>query len=131
MISRSQHVDPIALRAEDTLLLATLIERGELPRFVPDAIVEHSMTLSLIRAIKKDIWSVYLEGTAYDMIASKGVRIRVTHRERLRLLRSTWKTAGQRSIGHSAWFALMVRQAVQRAIGVSFHWLRVKPAAHG
>jgi glycosyltransferase involved in cell wall biosynthesis len=122
--------EPVALRAEDTLLLATLIERGELPLFVHEAIVEHSMTLSLIGAIKKDIWSVYLEGTAYDMIAAKGVTIRVTHRERVRLLWSTWKTAGQRSIGHSAWFVLMVRQTVQRTVATGFHWLRVKPAAH-
>src|SRR5271170_6172996 len=33
--------DPAALRGEDTLLLANLMQAGELPLFVPDAVVEH------------------------------------------------------------------------------------------
>lgn len=123
--------DPSAFRAEDTLLLANLIERGELPLFVPGAIVEHSLALSLLGAVRKDIWTVYLEGTANDMIARKGVKIRVTHRERIRLLWSTWKTSGRQSIGRAAWFGLMIRQVVQRTVSVCFHWLRLKPAARG
>ncbi|MGA9908073.1 MAG: glycosyltransferase family A protein, partial [Candidatus Sulfotelmatobacter sp.] len=106
--------DPVALRAEDTLLLANLMQAGKLPLFVPEAIVEHEIPLSLIGCLRKDIRSVYLEGKAYDIIASKGVRIRVTHRERLRLLSAMWKTAGQPSIGRSAWVVLVARQALQR-----------------
>ncbi|MGA9709629.1 MAG: glycosyltransferase family A protein, partial [Candidatus Sulfotelmatobacter sp.] len=99
--------DPVALRAEDTLLLANLMQAGKLPLFVPEAIVEHEIPLSLMGCLRKDIRSVYLEGKAYDIIASKGVRIRVTHRERLRLLSAMWKTAGQPSIGRSAWVVLV------------------------
>jgi len=120
--------DPVALRAEDTLLLANLMQEGELPLFVPDAIVEHSIPLSLIGCLRKDIRTVYLEGKAYDIIASKGVRIRVTHRERLRLLSAMWKTAGQRSIGRSAWFVLVARQTLQRMISFCFRCLRVGSA---
>jgi hypothetical protein len=39
--------EPVARRAEDTLLLANLMRRGQLPLFVPDAIVEHAIPLSL------------------------------------------------------------------------------------
>jgi glycosyltransferase involved in cell wall biosynthesis len=120
--------DPLALRAEDTLLLANLMQRGKLPLFVPGAIVEHSIPRSLLECIRKDIRSVYLEGRAYDIIESKGVRIRVTHRERLQLLWATWKNAGRLSIGRSAWFALVVRQTVQRSISFAYRWLGVGSA---
>lgn len=119
--------DPVALRAEDTLLLANLIQGGELPLFVPDAIVEHVIQLTLLGCIRKDVRSVHLEKRAYAIIASKGVRIRITYRERARLLLSTWKTAGQRPIGRSAWFALMFRQALRRLISVGYECLRIEP----
>jgi glycosyltransferase involved in cell wall biosynthesis len=120
--------DPVALRAEDTLLLADLIQGGELPLFVPEAIVEHYIPLSLMGALRKDIRSVYLEGKTYDIIAANGVRIRVTHRERVRLLFSAWKTAGEPSIGRSAWFALVIRQTLQRMISLGYHCVRVGSA---
>jgi glycosyltransferase involved in cell wall biosynthesis len=117
--------DPAALRAEDTLLLANLMQRGELPWFVPDAIVEHAIQLSLMGCLRKDIRSAYLEGRTYDIIASKGVKIRVTHRERLQMLASMWKSAGRPSIGRSAWFVLVMRQALQRTISFVHRCLRV------
>jgi glycosyltransferase involved in cell wall biosynthesis len=116
--------DPAALRAEDTLLLANLMQRGELPLFVPDAIVEHVIPLSLMGCLRKDVRSAYLEGKTYDIIASKGLRIRVTHRERLQMLTSMWKAAGQPSIGRSAWFVLVIRQALQRTISSGYEFLR-------
>jgi glycosyltransferase involved in cell wall biosynthesis len=115
--------DPAALRAEDTLLLAHLMQLGELPLFVPDAVVEHVIPLSLVECLRKDIRTAYLERPAYDIIASKGVRIRVTHRERLRLLWSMWGTASQASIGKSAWFALVARQAFQRTFSFGYRFL--------
>ncbi len=117
--------NPVALRAEDTLLLANLMQLGELPLFVPTAVVEHAIPLSLMGCFRKDIRSAYLEQPAYDIIASKGLRIRVTHRERLRLLRSMWRTAGQESIGRSAWFVLVARQTFQRMISVGYRCLRL------
>ncbi|MGP0097031.1 MAG: glycosyltransferase family 2 protein [Terriglobales bacterium] len=117
--------DPVALRAEDTLLLANLMQVGELPLFVPDAVVEHAIPLSFMACLRKDVRSVYLERRAYDIIESKGVRIRVTHRERLRLLWLMWKAAGQNSIGRSAWFVVVVRQGFQRMISFGYQCLRL------
>jgi glycosyltransferase involved in cell wall biosynthesis len=119
--------DPVALRGEDTLLLANLMQAGQLPLFVHEAIVEHCVPLSLMGCFRKDIRSVYLEARAYDTIASKGVRIRVTQRERLILLWSTWKAAGQRSIGRSAWFVLVARQAFRRMMSLGYRLLGVRP----
>jgi glycosyltransferase involved in cell wall biosynthesis len=122
--------DPAALRAEDTLLLANLMQAGELPLFVSDAIVEHYIPLSLAGCFRKDIRSAYLERRAYNIIASKGIRIRLTNRERLQLLLSMWKTARQPSIGRSAWFVLAVRQAFQRAISFGYKCLRIGASRH-
>jgi glycosyltransferase involved in cell wall biosynthesis len=122
--------DPIALRAEDTLLLADLMQAGELPLFVPDAIVEHYIPLSVVACFRKDIRSAYLERRTYDLIASKGVRIRLTNRERLRLITSMWKTARLPSIGRSAWFVLVARQALLRMISLAYKCFRVGTATH-
>jgi glycosyltransferase involved in cell wall biosynthesis len=108
--------DPSALRAEDTLLLVDLMQTGNLPLFVPAAIVEHAIPLSLMECLRKDIRSAVIEKRTYDIIAAKGMRIRVTHRERLLLLLSIWKAAGQPSIGRSAFFLLVARQALKRVI---------------
>jgi len=122
--------DPAALRGEDTLLLANLMQRGELPLFVPAAIVQHDVSLSLMACLRKDIRSAYLEGRTYHLIASKGIRVRVTPRERLRLLLALWKTAGQPSIGRTAWFVLVGRQALQRMISVLYKLLSIRAAPH-
>lgn len=111
--------DPIAMRAEDTLLLANLMQVGELPLFVTDATIQHTIPLSLPACFLKDIRSAFVERRTYDIIASKGVRIRVSNRERLRVLSSMWKTAGEDSIGRSAWFVLVARQTVQRVVSFS------------
>jgi hypothetical protein len=113
--------DPVALRAEDTLLLSNLMQAGELPFFVPDAIVQHATPFSLMERLWKSIRSAYLEGRTYEIIASRGVRIRVSHRERLSMLWSMWKASGQPSIGRSAWFVLVAKQALQRMISFSYH----------
>jgi len=120
--------DPVALRAEDTLLLANLMQAGELPLFVPNAVVEHAIPLSLMACLRKDIRSVYLERKAYEIIASKRVRIRVSHGERLRLLSAMWKNAGQQAIGRSAWFVLVVRQTLQRTLSFGYQCLRAGSA---
>lgn len=117
--------DPTALRAEDTLLLVNLIQRGELPLFVPEAVVEHTIQLSFLACLRKDAQSAYLERRAYGIIATKGVRIRATQRERLRLLQSMWKTAGERSIGRLAWITLVLRQSLQRIISSVYECLGV------
>jgi glycosyltransferase involved in cell wall biosynthesis len=122
--------DPTALRGEDTLLLANLLQRGTPPLFVPHATVQHTVPLSLIGCLRKDIRSAYLEGRTYDIIASKGVRIRMSNRERLRVLRSTWKVSAQDSIGRSAWFVLVARQSLQRIISLIYHSFPIRTKSH-
>lgn len=112
--------DPVALRGEDTLLLASLIEAGELPLFVPEAVVEHFIPLSLLESLRKDFRSARLERRMYETIAARGVKIHVSHRERLQLLSSMWKTAHRDSIGRSAWLALLVRQGFKRMLSFAF-----------
>lgn len=116
--------DPSAIRGEDTLLLAELIQRGDLPFFVTDAIVEHYVPLSLMECLRKDLRSALLEGRTFDVIASKGIRIRMTHRDRLRMLWSMWKASAEPSIGRSAWFALTMRQSMERATSFMYPLFR-------
>ena len=106
--------EPIALRAEDTLLLANLIERHELPFFVPGAVVQHEIPASLLGCFRRDIRSAFLEGGTYALIASRGIRIRMSHRERWNMLWSMWRTSKLSSIGRLAWFVLIVRQSLSR-----------------
>ena len=113
--------DPVALRAEDTLLLADLMQSGELPLFVPNAIVQHATPLSLVASLGKSMRSGYLEGRTYEIIASKGIRTRVSHRERLSMLSYMWKKSGQHFIGRSAWFVVVARKALQRIISFTYH----------
>jgi len=112
--------DPVARRAEDTLLLSNLMQAGELPFFVHDAIVQHATRLSLMASLRKSIRSAYLEGRTYEIIASKGVRIRVSHRERLSMLWYMWKASGEHSIGRAAWFVLVAKQGLQRIITIAY-----------
>jgi glycosyltransferase involved in cell wall biosynthesis len=119
--------DPTAIRAEDTLLLANMMQTGEMPFFVGDARVQHAVSLSLMKCLVKDIRSAYLEGKTYNVIDAKGVRIRVTHRERLRMLRSMWQVSKQESIGRTAWFVLVFRQILRLAILQFTSTFRIKP----
>jgi glycosyltransferase involved in cell wall biosynthesis len=120
---------PEALRGEDTLLLANLMQAGELPLFVSDAVVIHSIPLSLMECLRKDLRTVYLEGPAFEMVASTGVKLRLTHAERLRLLASMWSAAKRKSLGYSAWFVVMARQAFQRAATFGYRYLRIGTGA--
>ncbi len=118
--------DPPVLRAEDTLLLANLMQNGELPLFVGSAIVQHAIPLSLVEYLRKAIRSAYLEGRTFKIVASRGVRIRVRHRERLRILLSMWKNSAQENIGRSAWFLVVAKQALQRIVSFSYRLLPVR-----
>jgi hypothetical protein len=108
--------DVLALRAEDTLLLANLMQRGELPLFASNALVQHAIPLSLLQYFRKAIRSAYLEARTYETIAARGVRIRVSNRERVKMLLTTWKSSAKPAIGRSAWFVLVAKQALQRTI---------------
>jgi glycosyltransferase involved in cell wall biosynthesis len=105
--------DPVALRAEDTFLMATLMQRAELPFFVANATVEHAIPLSVLECLRKDLRSIYLEAKTYDLIASKGVRFRVGYGERFAMVWSMWKASGNRSFGRRPWFVVTGRQGLR------------------
>jgi glycosyltransferase involved in cell wall biosynthesis len=107
--------DPVALRAEDTLLLASLMQRGELPFFVPSSVVQHAVPLSLGECIRKDFRSVRSVENTYEIIAAMGVSFRLSHRERLSMLRLMWNISRRESIGRSAWFIVTGRRALRFA----------------
>jgi glycosyltransferase involved in cell wall biosynthesis len=111
--------DPEVRRGEDTLFLVDLMRGGELPFFVENAVVQHAIPLSLAQCLVKDIRSTFLEARTYDVIAAQGVEFRVTHGERLRMLRSMWKNSAERTIGRTAWFVLAARQVVRLVILVA------------
>jgi glycosyltransferase involved in cell wall biosynthesis len=123
--------DPAVLRGEDTLLLAGLMQRGDIPWFVSHATVQHTVPLSFIECLRKDIRSAYLEGRAYDIIASQGVRIRMSNRQRFSALRSSWRASGQDSIGRSAWLVLVARQLLQRTISLIYRLFGVRTTSRG
>jgi hypothetical protein len=93
--------------------LAGLIERGQLPFLVVNAIVQHETPFSPLESLRKEIRSAYLEMDTYKIIDTKGVKYRVTYRERLEMLRAMWKTSARKSIGRSAWFVLVTRQVLR------------------
>jgi len=115
--------DPTAPRAEDTLLLVTLMQKGEPPLFVADAVVQHAVSLTLGECLRKDIRTVLLEKRAYQIIAAKGLRIRLHHWERFRMLLSMWRVSANRSIGRPAWFVLIWRQGLQRTVSLASRYL--------
>jgi glycosyltransferase involved in cell wall biosynthesis len=115
--------DPTALRSEDTLLLANLIQKGELPFFVTNAVIRHTVQMSFIRCIRKDIQVAVLESRTFDRIAAKGLRVRMRNSERVALLRSMWGVSGEPSIRRPAWFVAIARQALQRAVSLLYRLL--------
>lgn len=117
--------DPDAVRAEDTLLLVNLMRSCEIPLYVGDATVQHAIPLSLAACLRKDIRSAYLEGKTYALIGAMGVTVRVSWRERLQILRSTWKIASQSPAERSGWMLFVVRTILQRLISLAYPYLRV------
>jgi len=117
--------DPAALRAEDTLLLANLVKRGELPFFAGNCIVQHSISLSFWACLAKDVRKGKLEGRTSGLIQRTGVRVSMQNRHRLRMLISTWKLAQNSSIGRPAWAVLVTRQFVERAVTTFTRYLTV------
>jgi glycosyltransferase involved in cell wall biosynthesis len=112
--------NPIAVRAEDTLLLATLVRLGELPVFVADAVVRHHITLSLLGCLRKDVRSAYLERRAFDIIEARGVAIQMTNQDRWAIVSSMWQVADEESIGKLPWFVVTGRQALRLLVSTVY-----------
>jgi len=118
--------DPTVQRSEDTLLLTNLIQNGELPFFAADAVVRHTIHLSFNQCIGKDLRVAWLDAKTYERIAATGVNVRMNNRERMSMLRYIWNASRRPSIGRVAWFALVFRQALQRATSTLYRCLRFR-----
>lgn len=114
-------------RGEDTLLLTNLIREGKLPLFTADAGVQHVVPRSLLKCFRKDISSGYLQGPAYRAIDATGIRIRMSNRDRLRMVIALWRAAKPYSGGRAAWMALLVRQLLERATSLLCRWFGISP----
>ena len=90
------------------LTVATLVQRNSVSTYMNKNFLFHAQQSSL----------------TYDVIASKGVRIRVTHRERLSMLSAMWRTSRERSIGRLAWFVLAARQSLRLLTSFAYRSLR-------
>lgn len=115
--------DIAAIRGEDTLLLASLIQQGELPLFVRNATVRHSVSLSILECLRKDLRSGWLEGITFKAIAAKGIQVRMTNQDRIRMVYSTWRASREPTIGRLAWLVLIGRQLVERSVTVLYQCL--------
>jgi glycosyltransferase involved in cell wall biosynthesis len=119
--------NPKVPRGEDTLLLVRLMQDARLPFFVPGAIIEHAIPLSLIRCLGKDVRSAYLERPAYEVISAKKLDVRVRSRDRFRILIKMWKNSSSLGVGRSAWLLALCRQSLQRMTSLACWCLRLTP----
>ena len=120
--------NPVATRGEDTVLLASLIKKENLPFFVANATVQHNIPLTPFGLLRKEVRSAWRECRAYELIAGMGVPIRMSNQERLRMLRCSWKAAGRDSIGRKAWFLLVTRQLLHRLVSLITKLRQIYPA---
>ena len=112
--------NPIAVRAEDTLLLSTLVLLGELPIFVSEAVVQHRITMSLASCLRKDVRSAYLERRAFDIIEARGVAIQMTNQDRWAIMSSMWRATDEAALGKLPWFVVTGRQALRLLVSTVY-----------
>jgi glycosyltransferase involved in cell wall biosynthesis len=105
-----------ALRGEDTLLLADLLRRNQLPLFVPSAVVRHVINMSVMQCLSKDVRTALLEAKTHAIIATRDIGVRIGYPERFRMLRSMWEISKDDSIGRAACLLLVARQMVRLVI---------------
>ena len=128
-ISTRQAVfDEAALRGEDTLLLADLLERGITPRFVESAVVRHCVRLSVLGCFVKDFRCAWLESKTQAGIAERRIDVRVNPAQRRQMLRALLDGSRNRSIGYAAGFLLILRQAIRLLVLRTYATFARKPA---
>lgn len=115
--------DPSARRGEDTLLLSKLIANGQLPRYVPEAIIQHAVRLSLPLYILKGFPSGYLEGYAYAVIRALGIRISSNRRDRWKLLKGSVRSSQNSVLAMVALATVVARQALNMLGSISYRVL--------
>jgi len=120
-----QVFNPLALRAEDTYLLADLIKNGELPRHVCSATVLHNVRLSVRAYLWKAIRIGYLGGRVFRAIDRMQVCVRISLAERLIMVaKMFWQNLFDVRL-LAALVLLILRQSLVQLGSIlyrAFHW---------
>src|SRR5262249_51824278 len=103
-------------RGEDTLLLATLMQRDQLPLFMQSATISHALELSAWGYLLKALRTSTAEAQAYSIMATMGVNVRMNYRQRWQLLSRVWKISNTEPMGRLACMLLVARQTLRLVI---------------
>jgi glycosyltransferase involved in cell wall biosynthesis len=106
--------DPQAQRGQDTMLLARLINRGQLPRFASEAVVRHAPQTTTWRYVLSGFPIGYRTAWTRRHV-KKAAKVYMSHGDRCRLLASFWKASRQQSIGTVPFCLLVLRRFAIRA----------------
>ncbi len=117
-----QLFDPLARRGEDTLLLSQLMERGQMPHYLPDAAIQHAVRLPLMRYMWVGLGIGYKEGYAYAKVAKNAEKLDSGSSQRWEQLKRLYRIAKEKSLGTGAFLTVFVRQ-VLRLFGLKFYSL--------
>jgi hypothetical protein len=106
--------DERAIRAQDTLLLAKLLEKGQSPpRYLPGSIVFHSPRMTLLGYICKAYDEHVDSLKAYALMAQMNLTIRMSLQERGEILRHFWFKASQLRHGWLAFSVVITRYLIR------------------
>jgi len=114
--------DPRAVRAQDSLLLADLINKGQCPRFVRGAIVKHDVRLRIGQYMWKALRTGYVEGKTFAIIRDLGISIRVGAAGRVRVLLTMLKHSLRNSLGLSPFVIITARQCLNHIGAILYRW---------
>jgi len=123
--------DPSATRAQDTLLLAQLIKRNELPLFVPQARVRHRVPSSARHYLQRSMESAFISGPVFAAIRRAGIKIHMSHQNRCRTSALAFKLARQSRVGVTPLLLLVVRRAAESSGFLAWAALRLIARAEG
>lgn len=120
--------DRRAQRAEDTMLLANLMQKQQLPLFARDAVVQHAIPLTFSQCLAKDVRSACLETETFLRIESMGVKVRMGESGRFQVMRSAWRASRGMRL---AWLVLLCRKVVRRIVGIIYSLSRRRKIIRG
>jgi hypothetical protein len=99
------------------LLLANLIRQRAYPRFIPDAVVRHSVRLSPKQYLLKAFRKGFIEAKTYAIIEGLGVSIRSSSMRRVEILFSMLKYSLKSRLGVIPFLIVMARQCISLLAG--------------
>ena len=114
-------------RGSDTLAMARLCEHGSLPRFVPDAIVQHCHSMSLLAYLRKHFNIGYRGGKAHQLASESLNTSRGSRRRRRGIFRELCKNAAKQRQGFPALGLVLIAHCIKVAGRVAYRMVGLKP----